>query len=178
VYQSARRNPTTFYIGLDANSRQLEKISEKTFRKPEKGGAANVLFIQAGVEDLPSELDGLANQIHINFPWGSLLRAIVLGDEAVLTNLRRICLPRARLEVVLSLDPKRDESEMKRLQIPLITEAYIDGELKRRFNQFGFQIVSSDKCEPATWPELSTSWGKKLRSGKERYLYRIDATAI
>jgi ubiquinone/menaquinone biosynthesis C-methylase UbiE len=60
VYQSARRHPDQFYIGIDAESSALEKVSEKIHRKPEKGGAANILFIQAAVEDLPSELDGVA----------------------------------------------------------------------------------------------------------------------
>ena len=56
VYQSARQNPTKFYIGIDPNTRPLEKISEKIYRKPAKGGAGNVLFIQAAIEDLPAEL--------------------------------------------------------------------------------------------------------------------------
>ena len=52
VYQSARENPNKFYIGIEPNVRPLEKISEKIHRKPDKGGAPNVLFIQAAVEDL------------------------------------------------------------------------------------------------------------------------------
>ncbi len=70
----ARQNLNKFYIGIDANPRPLEKISEKIHRKPTKGGLSNVLFIQAAVEDLPSELDGVADEVHIHFPWGSLLR--------------------------------------------------------------------------------------------------------
>jgi 16S rRNA (adenine(1408)-N(1))-methyltransferase len=33
VYQSARRNPKKFYIGIDPNVRPLEKISEKICRR-------------------------------------------------------------------------------------------------------------------------------------------------
>src|SRR5262245_63958138 len=95
VYQSALRHPDRFYIGIDAQSSALEKVSEKIHRKPSKGGAANVLFVQASVEDLPAELDGVADEIHAHFPWGSLLRALALGDEAVLRNLRRACAPGA-----------------------------------------------------------------------------------
>ena len=158
MYESARRNPSKFYVGIDANPRPLEKISERTFRKPEKGGAPNILFIQAAVENLPSELDGLAAEIYINFPWGSLLRAIALGDQAVLTNLRRLCCTGARLQIAFSLDPKRDESEMTRLQIPILTDAYIDAELKHRFGQCGFEIRQSSRFAPAKWPEVLTSW--------------------
>ena len=40
VYQSARRNPNKFHIGIDPNTRPLTKISEKIHRKPAKGGLA------------------------------------------------------------------------------------------------------------------------------------------
>src|SRR4030095_12209095 len=100
VYQSARRNRQKFYIGIDANPRPLEKISEKIHRKPEKGGLPNVLFLQAAVEDLPAELGGVADEIHVHFPWGSLLRAMATGEVAVLCNLRRLCVPGALLEVI------------------------------------------------------------------------------
>src|SRR6185312_2067943 len=91
VYQSARQNPEKFYIGIDPNTPPLEKISEKIHRQPAKGGAPNVLFIQAAVEDLPAELDGVADEVHVHFPWPSLLRAVASGDVSVLRNLRRIC---------------------------------------------------------------------------------------
>ncbi|MGH9970191.1 MAG: methyltransferase domain-containing protein [Pyrinomonadaceae bacterium] len=76
VYQSARLNPKKFYIGIDPSPRPLEKISEKIHRRPAKGGLPNALFLQAAVEDLPGELDGVADEVHIHFPWGSLLGAV------------------------------------------------------------------------------------------------------
>src|SRR5262245_62431274 len=108
VYQSALRHPDRFYIGIDAQSSALEKISEKIHRKPAKGGAPNVLFIQAAAEDLPSELDGVADEIHAHFPWGSLLRAMETGDAVVLRNLRRVCAADDWLAVVIDLYPSRD----------------------------------------------------------------------
>ena len=91
VYRSARSNPRKFFIGIDANSRQLEKISEKIYRKPAKGGLPNVVFVQSAAEDLPSELKGIASEVYVNFPWGSLLRAVAGGNRTALINLRRIC---------------------------------------------------------------------------------------
>ena len=91
VYKSAQRDPRTFYIGIDANRRPLEKISEKIHRRPDKGGLSNVLYVQASVEDLPAELDAIAAEVFVQFPWGSLLRGVAGGDETVLGNLRRLC---------------------------------------------------------------------------------------
>src|SRR5688572_11197679 len=95
VYRAARRDPGTFYIGIDADAGALEKISEKIHRKPARGGAPNALFVQAAVESLPAELDGVADEVHVHFPWGSLLRAVATGDPAALRGLRRLCAPNA-----------------------------------------------------------------------------------
>jgi len=125
VSESARQNPNKFYIGIDANPRPLEKISEKIHRNPAKGGLPNVLFIQASLEDLPAELDGVADEVHIHFPWGSLLRAVATGDEDALRGLRRVCSPDAVLEILIGLDPERDRSEIERLGLQPLASAYI-----------------------------------------------------
>ena len=44
VYECARANPNKFYIGIDANPRPLEKVSEKIHRNPAKRGLPNVLL--------------------------------------------------------------------------------------------------------------------------------------
>ena len=84
VYKCAQRDPQRFFIGVDANRRPLEKISEKIYRRPAKGGLPNVLFVQAAVENLPAELQGIATEVHVQFPWGSLLRGVAAGDEIVM----------------------------------------------------------------------------------------------
>ena len=158
VYQSARRNPNKFYIGIDPNTRPLEKISEKIHRKPAKGGAPNVLFIQSAVEDLPEELDGVANEVHVHFPWGSLLRAVATGDVEVMRNLRRVCAEGALLEVVIGIDPVRDKSEIERLGIK---PEFINDELVENYRAAGFEIVETGLR--AASQSLDTSWAKRLQ---------------
>ncbi len=140
VYQSARQNPNKLYIGIDPNARPLEKVSEKIHRKPAKGGAPNVLFIQAAVEDLPSELNGVADEVHVHFPWGSLLRAVATGEIALLENLRRICAPGALLEVVIGLDPERDQTEIDRLGLTPLSIEFMDQQLAPNYQAAGFEI--------------------------------------
>jgi 16S rRNA (adenine(1408)-N(1))-methyltransferase len=177
VYQSARRNPKKFYIGIDPNTRPLEKISEKIYRKPAKGGAPNVLFVQAPVEDLPAELDGVADELHVHFPWGSLLRAVATGDVGVLQNLRRICSPGALLEVVLGLDPARDQSEFERLGLTPLTVEYIDETLVPQYGAAGFEITERGIIPAAEWPELDTSWAKRLHQNDQREITYLIARA-
>jgi 16S rRNA (adenine(1408)-N(1))-methyltransferase len=178
VYQCARRNPKKFYIGVDSNARPLEKISEKIHRKPAKGGLPNILFIQAAVEDLPPELDGVADEVHIHFPWGSLLRAVALGEMEVLRNLRRLCSPEALLEVVIGLEPERDRAELERLGLQPLSVEEIDSILAPQYRSAGFEICERGAILPSEWPELLTSWAKRLRGNKSRSLVYIIARAV
>jgi 16S rRNA (adenine(1408)-N(1))-methyltransferase len=178
VYQSARQNPNKFYIGIDPNVRPLEKISEKIYRKPAKGGAPNVLFIQAAIEELPAELDGVADELHVHFPWGSLLRAVAAGDVGLLQNLRRICAPEALLEVVLGLDPARDQSEIERLELTPLSLEFIDQQLVPRYLKAGFEITERGVIPAAEWPEFNTSWAKRLHQNDQRPITYLIAHAV
>ena len=178
VYQSARQNPNKFYIGIDPNTRPLEKISEKIHRKPAKGGAPNVLFIQASIADLPSELDGVADEVHVHFPWGSLLRAVATGDVAVLGNLRRICATGALLEVVLGIDPERDQSEIERLGLTPISLEFIDETLVPNYAEAGFETTERGILNASEWPDFNTSWAKRLQGNERRPISYLIARAI
>jgi len=158
VYQSARQNPNKFYIGIDPNVRPLEKISEKIHRKPAKGGAPNVLFVQAAIEDLPAELDGVADEVHVHFPWGSLLRAVATGDVDILRNVRRICAPGALLEVVIN-----DQ---------------IADQLIERYRWAGFEVLEHGSVPAAQWSEFETTWARRLKQNEHRSVVYLIARAI
>ncbi len=178
VYQSARLNPNKFYIGIDANAKPLAKISEKIHRKPAKGGAPNVLFIQSAVEDLPPELDGVANEVHVHFPWGSLLRAVMTGDLAVLRNLRRVCEPEALLEIVIGIDPARDQSEIERLELPALTHDYLERQLIPLYESAGFEVFEHGILSAAQWSEFETSWARRLKGNDQRAVTYLVARAV
>lgn len=177
VSHCARQHPHKFYIGIDANPRPLEKLSEKIHRKPAKGGLPNVLFVQASVEELPAELDGVADEVHIHFPWGSLLRAVALGDEAVLRNLRRVCAEKAWLEIVMGLDPTRDRSEIERLGLPPLTDEYLKTILAARYQTAGFTMVEAGALSGSAWGQLNTSWAQRLKGNVERSVVYLIAQA-
>jgi len=174
VYQSAKENPGRFYIGIDANRQPLEKISEKIHRKPASGGLPNVLFLQAAVEDLPPELDGVADEVHVHFPWGTLLRAVATGDSAVLASLRRICAPGALLEVVIGIDPERDHAEIERLGLQSLSLSL----LASKYEAAGFNVLESGALAASDWSTLRTSWAKRLKSGANRTVFYIVAQHV
>lgn len=177
VSLGARQNPDKFFIGVDANASELVKLSEKIHRKPAKGGLANALFVQTAVEDLPCELDGIASEVHVNFPWGSLLRTVAAGDHDSLSNLRRICAPEAELRIFMSFDPERDRAEIERLDLPSISEAFLETILVPRYQAVGFNVLENGVLSTSEWPELRTSWAQRLRDNGRRSVIYILARA-
>jgi 16S rRNA (adenine(1408)-N(1))-methyltransferase len=169
VYQCARENAAKFYLGIDAHAKPLEKISMKATRKPPKGGLPNIIFVQAAIEDLPPELNDVVDEIHIHFPWGSLLKAVATGDESVLGGLYRIGAPDCLLEVVIGIDPERDRGEVERLELPSLSLDHIETVLAPRFEAAGFKVMEKGIVRPEEWPRLQTSWARRLlgNSGRE-----------
>ena len=168
VYRLAAANPRKFYIGIDASAAALQKISMKAMRKPSKGGVPNVLFIQAAVESLPEELNGSADEIHIHFPWGSLLAAVALGDENVLAALRRIAAPGCILEIIVGVDERRDKTEIERLKLPPLSARYLRETLIPKYERAGFELVESGALDPSEWSRIETSWARRLQSNDNR----------
>lgn len=177
VYQSAKKHPDRFYLGIDAVARGLEKISEKIHRKPAKGGLPNVLFVQAAIESLPSEFDGIADEVHIHFPWGSLLGGIATGNLAVLESVRRICAPGAWLEVLISLDWERDSAEAARLGVRPLTSEFLASDLIPRYRAAGFDVTEYGVLPGSKWPKFCTSWAKRLAGNTNRSLTFLIARA-
>lgn len=178
VVETARRHPAKLCLGVDANPRPLEKVSERIHRRPAKGGLPSVLFVQAAVEDLPEALDGVASEVYVHFPWGSLLRAVAAGDPVVLGNLRRICAPPgALLRIVVGVDPERDRTELERLRLEPMSLATIDSVLAPRYREAGFEIQERRALSASDWARLETSWAKRLRGDAGRSVFLIEARA-
>lgn len=171
---SAKAEPEKFFIGIDANAKPLEKLSTKITRKPAKGGVANAMFVQAAVEDLPAEFDGIANEIHINFPWGGLLRAVARGDGEILSSLRQVAAPGCRLRIVFGIDPARDRSEIVRLDLTQLSSEFLQNELIPRYQTAGFKPLRAEILDPSQLGDLNTSWARKLRAGSGRVFASLE----
>lgn len=127
----------------------------------------NVLFLQAAVESLPTELASLADEVYVNFPWGSLLAAVVGDNVEGLIKLRKLCSPDGGLRVMVGFDEVQDKTEIERLQLPMLSHDYLTTTLAKRYRNAGFEIV---ECEVAAIDDVSveTSWSRRLRANKNR----------
>ena len=106
-----------------------------------------------------------------------MARDVATGDELVLRNLRRICADGAMLEVLIGLDPDRDLAEIARLELPPLTREYLRDELVPKYRAAGFEIVERGTITPLNWPELTSSWARRLRNSSERNLISLIARA-
>ncbi|MCL4248163.1 MAG: hypothetical protein KJ065_08455 [Anaerolineae bacterium] len=94
VRHVAQTRPHCFAVGVDACRENLREVS--------RGAPENALFVIANAQRLPSELYGLAAQVTINFPWGSLLEGLLTGDTSLLASLAAVAAPHTELEVRLN----------------------------------------------------------------------------
>jgi 16S rRNA (adenine(1408)-N(1))-methyltransferase len=166
----AKEHRHRFYIGIDANPKPLEKPSMKATRRPAKGGLPNAMFIQAAVEDLPEELSGIASEIYINFPWGSLLGSAASADTAFLNSIRRVAAAQCRLEITIGVDPERDRTELERLGLGRKLEpfAIIEG-----FAAAGLHLCVHRELKSGEWRDLRTTWAKRLQGHGRRVIHQF-----
>jgi 16S rRNA (adenine(1408)-N(1))-methyltransferase len=94
AFHYARTFPSHFVIGVDACRENLREHSRMKL--------PNALFVIAGAQDLPSELNGLVSHIIINFPWGSLLESLLAGDPLLMYRLEAISKSVTHIDVRLN----------------------------------------------------------------------------
>lgn len=102
LYRHARAHPDRFCLGIDASADLLREVSRRALRRPDRGGLPNLMFVRAGLGALPGGLAALAGEVHVQYPWGSLLRAVLHPDGARLRCLAGLLRDGGLLRVVVN----------------------------------------------------------------------------
>jgi hypothetical protein len=123
--------------------------------------AANALFVRAAVEELPYELEGVANVVTVLMPWGSLFEAMLLPRVERLRAVRRLCKPDAELRVVSSLDASRDAAMTGRLGCEPFSEGH-PAALAAAYAEAGFAATGHRLLRATEMRDLRTTWAKKV----------------
>ena len=90
----ADKFPNHFVIGVDSCRENLCEYSRSKL--------PNLLYVIASAQDLPQELNGLISNITINFPWGSLLESLLIGDSKLMSGLASISRSVTTVEIRLN----------------------------------------------------------------------------
>lgn len=166
MLEEARRCPDEFYLGIDPVASAMAETSRKAAAKTDRGGAANAMFILASLESLSPELHGIADRLILNYPWGSLLRAVALPDPGLLSKLAAIGTTGARLEVLINMHPLRDALYAARIGLAGAAVTNDEVRLRDGYAQAGLSLRSVDDVT-GTRPR-ATRWGSQLHfAGRE-----------
>ena len=171
VLERARREPDAFVIGLDASAAAMAESSLRASRPTGKGGLPNAIFVVAAAERPPSELRGIADELTIEFPWGSLLRGALAaaGASEAADGIAGLLRPGGAAMVLLSVDP-RDGLDVP----PLETTSPLD--LAARWRCHGLEVTGWRRATDEEIRATASSWGRRLRAGRDRAVWRLDLT--
>jgi 16S rRNA (adenine(1408)-N(1))-methyltransferase len=172
VLDLARANPGAFHIGIDPVAEAMADVSRRAAAKPVRGGVGNALFVQASLEAMPGTLAGFADAITVNYPWGSLLRAVALPDPTLLANLAGLAKAGAMLDVLINMQPLRDAAYAARLGPAGAALTRDIGLLKAGYAGAGWIVTGVDDVT-GTLVRV-TRWGSQLHHAR-REVWRVLA---
>ena len=150
VLHVARTNPTWLSIGVDACRENLRRVSRKA--------PPNALYVIANALALPGDLGGMASKVTINFPWGSLLTALLDGEPMLLEGLLAISRPGAALEVRLNAGALAEAGYTLESGGARVRQALYEG---------GFDVGDLVRQDARELRRCPTTWAKRLAYGRD-----------
>jgi 16S rRNA (adenine(1408)-N(1))-methyltransferase len=144
----------------------MSDASRRAARPARRGGHANVVFVAAAAESLPGALRGIADEVTVILPWGSLLEAVLTPGSAAFAGLAAV-LKHDGLMTLLVSAHERD-------QLATVDDAAAT-ELARRYGSAGYEVNELRLATRADVALLSSGWGRRLGIPERRqaWLFRL-----
>jgi 16S rRNA (adenine(1408)-N(1))-methyltransferase len=171
LLRRARREPDTFFVGVDAAADNMREASDRAHRQPARGGVSNLVFIAAAANDLPGDLAGIADEVTVVLPWGSLLQVVLLADEVFLGKLKALLKPHGRLELLVSVA----ESDVGAGKIDF-DQAKAHA-LAADYERFGLKPEGLKMADESDVERLGSSWGRRLAIPRRRQAWILRFTS-
>ena len=161
VLYRTRTEPGTFAIAIDASP---DALSSGAWRA-KRARLANAAFLVEGVERLPDDLARVANEVTIQFPWGSLLRGLLTADPGVLVPIARLLKPVGELRVLLSATARDGYVNAAPESLSRIATKYAE---------LGLELVEARLASPSEIAASRSSWAKRLGASRPVVLARYS----
>jgi 16S rRNA (adenine(1408)-N(1))-methyltransferase len=145
----------------------MAEASRRAARPAARGGAPNALFVVAAAERPPLELLGVADEVTIHFPWGSLLRGALALDEDAAGGIAALIKARGRLTILVSIT-NRDGLGLTAIDEPGAADALAD-----RWNVHGLRLKAMCPATEAHVAAARSSWARRLGVGRARPAWRL-----
>jgi 16S rRNA (adenine(1408)-N(1))-methyltransferase len=137
----------------------------------------NLLCIAEPTEIVADDLGGIANRVSVILPWGTLLRGIALPEISLLGHVRRLCVPDAPVEIVLSYDDRWDGGQQGRFGFAPIHESHVRGALAESYERAGFRLTSIETISQSDLRRYETTWATRLAFSRPREVWRLRLSA-
>jgi 16S rRNA (adenine(1408)-N(1))-methyltransferase len=145
----ALAHPERLVVAVDASRDAMVESS----RRAARGHVANAVFVVSAAEALPGELAGIANELVVNFPFGSLLRAASGAAPQQTGRLARLLAVGGTLRLLLAASPRDAAGGAEELDPDRLVAAWATN---------GLQLVELRPATIADAIAAHSSWGKRL----------------
>jgi len=146
----AERQPERFVIGVDAcreNLRQHSRIN-----------LPNMLFVIACALELPCEFGGLFSHITINFPWGSILKGLMVRDARLMHGLASVSALNAKIEINLNGGALAEAGSNLENGAGIIYE---------NLSRCGWELKPIQLMDQDVLKMFPTTWARRLAHGRD-----------
>jgi hypothetical protein len=168
VLRAARAEPDVLHIGVDALEEPMAESIRRAASKPARGGVPNARFMVADAMMPPASLRGSAGLVTVNYPWGSLLRAVAAPEPRGLAAIVGLLRPGGRLEAVLNASAADDGAYAEKLDLPPLDGEHLDGRVVPGWRSAGLSDVDWHPLAAGEDPPYRTTWGQRLVRGSGR----------
>ena len=172
VLRSARADPDRLHVGVDALEEQMADSIRRAAAKPARGGVPNARFVVADATAPLPELAGRASLVTVNYPWGSLLRALAAPDLGPIPGLLA---PGGRIVALLNASTSEDSAYAEKLELPPLDDEHLHGTLIPGWEAAGLEVDEARFLAPGEDPPHRTSWGQRLVRGSGRETLLVSA---
>lgn len=177
IYEKAIKTPDVFYIGIDPIEENIVEYYKKK-KKLKSYKLQNLVFVISAIQDIYEGLFDLADEIYINFPWGSLLEGIVKGDQYLLENIYSLSKDKGNIYLTFTYSNIYEAGEIERRGLPLLSLEYLDNVLRNKFMAAGLSIIDYGYLAKDRLKSFGTLWAKRIYLTKDRQVYYIEAKAL
>lgn len=121
------------------------------------------MLLVASAHALPAELSGTADEVRVQFPWGSLLDAVLAADEPTVRGIVELLRPGADLAILLSVT-ERDRVD----GLPRLDDGSVERVATGLARSGGLLVVERRAVSAGEIAGTHSTWAKRLGAGRSR----------
>src|SRR6478736_3912907 len=138
----------------------MAELSRRAARPIHKGGLPNLLFAVAAAEAPPDVLRGRADEVLVEFPWGSLLRGALALDDAAAAGIAALVAPGGLVRALVSIT----ERDAATTDLRPLTAADAEA-IARRWSDHGLTLTCFEPAGGQAIDATGSTWGRRLTAG-------------